>query len=114
MHELSVTECILEIALRHGRENHAKKITDIYLVIGDLSAIIDESVEFYWGIISDNTIARDARLHFKHIHAKFKCNNCNVEYHPAESQIFCPKCNSTNVQVIAGDEFFLEAIEIDN
>jgi hydrogenase nickel incorporation protein HypA/HybF len=35
MHELSVSENILDISLRYARENNAKKINDIYLVIGD-------------------------------------------------------------------------------
>ncbi len=114
MHELSVTESILEIVLRHAQENNAKKITDIYLVIGDLSSIIDESIEFYWNFISDNTIAKNARLHFKRIQAKFKCLDCSTEYQFTDSELPCPNCSSSHVQVIAGDEFFLEAIEIDN
>lgn len=113
MHELSVTENILEIALRHGKEYNAQKITDIFLVIGDLSSIIDESIEFYWNIIADNTIAKDAHLHFQRVHAKFKCLSCTTEYQLTDSEIVCPKCNSRNVQVIAGIEFYLEAIEID-
>lgn len=114
MHELSVTESILEIVLRHGQENNAKRVTDIYLVIGDLSSIIDESIEFYWNFIADNTIAKGAHLHFKRIQAKFKCQTCATEYQITESELACPKCNSSNVQVIAGEEFYLEAIEIDN
>jgi hydrogenase nickel incorporation protein HypA/HybF len=114
MHELSVSESILEIVLRHGQEHNAKKITDIYLVIGDLSSIIDESIEFYWNYISENTIASDAHLHFKRIQAKLKCVECSTEYQLTDSNLPCPNCNSSNVQVIAGEEFYLDAIEIDN
>lgn len=113
MHELSVTENILEIVLRHASENKAKKVRNIYLVIGDLSSIIDESIEFYWNFISENTIANDACLHFKRIQAKFKCQKCFTEYQLSPNEFSCPKCNSNQVQVIAGDEFYLEAIDID-
>lgn len=114
MHELSVTESILEIVLRHANENNAKIITDIYLVIGDFSSIIDESIEFYWNIISNETIAKDARLHFKRIPAKFKCLDCDTEYQYMDEEMACPNCHSNHVQLIAGDEFYLEAIEIDH
>jgi len=114
MHELSVTENILDISLRYARENNAKKINDIYLVIGDLSTIVDDSVQFYWNIISDNTIAKDACLHFKRIPAKLRCQECTTEYLLSESEFSCPHCNSHNVQIIAGDEFYLEAIDIDH
>ncbi|MCB9457970.1 MAG: hydrogenase maturation nickel metallochaperone HypA, partial [Anaerolineaceae bacterium] len=56
MHELSVTQSILEIALRYGNQNGAKHITHLYLVIGDLSSIVDDSVQFYWDIISRGTM----------------------------------------------------------
>ena len=47
MHELPVTESILEIALRHAQEAGARRITDLYLIIGQLSTIVDDSIQFY-------------------------------------------------------------------
>ncbi|MFN2280560.1 MAG: hydrogenase/urease maturation nickel metallochaperone HypA, partial [Anaerolineales bacterium] len=40
MHELAITEQIADIAIRHGQENQAEKITDLYLVIGELSTVV--------------------------------------------------------------------------
>ena len=42
MHELSVTENILIIASSHAQKAGALKVTDIYIVIGRLSSIVDE------------------------------------------------------------------------
>ena len=42
MHELSVTESVLEIACRHAEKAQASRVTDIYLEIGRLSSIVDE------------------------------------------------------------------------
>ena len=67
MHELPVTESILENTLRHARGAKAVGVTDVYLVIGQLSSIIDDSVQFYWDMISEGTIAEGASLHFKRI-----------------------------------------------
>ncbi|NMC12942.1 MAG: hydrogenase maturation nickel metallochaperone HypA [Chloroflexi bacterium] len=113
MHELSVTENILKIALRHANENNAKIINDIYLVIGDLSSIVDDAVEFYWNIVAENTIAKDARLHFKRIQAILQCQECLAEYQLSQKELSCPKCGSDQVRIVSGDEFYLEAIEID-
>ena len=57
MHELTVTESLLELALRHAKTNDTKRINDLYLVIGQLSSIVDDSVQFYWDIIAKNTLA---------------------------------------------------------
>ena len=112
MHELSVTENILEIALRHAKSANAIKITDLYLVIGDLSSIIDDSVKFYWDIISKDTIAENSSLHFKRIHTTLNCRECNFEYQADKNALICPNCGGTNVSIISGNEFYLDSINI--
>mgnify|MGYP005861647671 CR=1 FL=1 len=113
MHELSVTESLLEIALRHGQAAQAGRITDLYWVIGQLSSIIDDSVQFYWDIIAKNTLAEGARLHFRRIPAEFLCLQCNQRYSPGEDDFACPHCDSSRIKVLTGDEFYLESIGID-
>jgi hydrogenase nickel incorporation protein HypA/HybF len=112
MHELSVTESVLEIASKHAQEAQATRVTDIHLVIGRLSSIIDESVEFYWDIISKNTICEDAQLHFKRLSAKLVCLECEQEYTLSDELTPCPHCGSARVRLLSGDEFHLESIEI--
>jgi len=46
MHELAVTENILSIASKHAQESGATRVTAINLVIGQLSSIVDDSVQF--------------------------------------------------------------------
>ena len=82
MHELSVTESILEIALRHANNANAKRITNLYLVIGQLASIVDDSVQFYWDIISKDSIAEGAVLHFRRLPATLACQECNFQYSP--------------------------------
>lgn len=113
MHELSVTESILEIALRNANEAKAKRVTNLYLVIGQLASIVDDSVQFYWDIISKDTIASGSVLHFKRLSATIKCLDCNHQYSPGNNGFSCPLCNSDHVKVISGDEFYMEAIDIE-
>lgn len=112
MHELMVTESILEIALRHAQDAGAGKITDLYLVIGELSTVVDESVQFYWDFVSEGTAAEGAKLHFRRIPAELLCQACGHSYSVKED-LTCPKCHSSNVRIVAGREFSLEAIEVD-
>ena len=113
MHELAVTESILNIATRHARQAEATRVTDIYIVIGQLSSIVDDSVQFYWDIISADTLCAGAKLHFKRIPAKFACQDCGNEYEMAGELRSCPKCNSINIKIISGEEFWLDSIEIE-
>jgi hydrogenase nickel incorporation protein HypA/HybF len=113
MHELTVTESILEISLRHATKANAKRITNLYLVIGQLASIVDDSVQFYWDIISKGTIAEEATLHFKRLPATLACLDCNHQYNPGSDGFSCPECNSDHVTVISGEEFFMEAIDVE-
>jgi hydrogenase nickel incorporation protein HypA/HybF len=115
MHELSITQSILEIALRHGEQAQATKITDLHLVIGQLSSVVDDSVQFYWDLIAKDTLAEGATLHFKRIPARLECQDCGQAYTLEGQQLDgCPACESIKVKVVAGQEFQLESIEIEN
>ncbi len=114
MHELSVTESILEIALRHANQASAKHVTHLYLVIGQLASIVDDSVQFYWDIISKDTIAEGATLHFKRLTAKLVCLECSEQFSPGSTGFSCPNCCSERVKVVAGDEFYMEAIDVES
>jgi hydrogenase nickel incorporation protein HypA/HybF len=113
MHELPVTESILEISIRHARQADAHRIADIYLVIGQLSSIVDDSIQFYWDIIAKETMAEGACLHFRRIPAEFACLDCGSQFHINGEDYFCPNCHGVSVKVISGEEFYLEAIEVE-
>lgn len=113
MHELAVTESILEISLRHAEEAGAERINDLYLVIGQLSSIVDDSVQFYWEMISKETLAEGSRLHFRRIPAEMECQECGQRFSPGDQDFMCPACGSLNVRITAGDEFYIEAIDVE-
>lgn len=113
MHELAVTESILEISLRHAKEANAKRITNLYLVIGQLASIIDDLVQFYWDIVSKETIASGSVLHFRRLPATLACLECSHQFQPGGDGFSCPNCFSSHVKVISGDEFYMEAIDVE-
>lgn len=114
MHELAVTESVLEIALRHANQADAGRITDLYLVIGRLSSVVDDSVQFYWDIISQGTPAEGAQLHFRRVPTEMHCAECDLTYAPAGEDLACPECDGLAVRVVSGDQFQLEAIDVDD
>ncbi len=113
MHELSVTENLLQITLGYARSNGAARITDLYLVIGQLSSIVDDSVQFYWDAVSEGTPAEGSRLHFQRVPTELRCVECGWRYAPTDDELACPACHSIRVEVVAGEEFYLEAIEVE-
>jgi Zn finger protein HypA/HybF involved in hydrogenase expression len=45
--------------------------------------------------------------------AELECQTCFTTYHPTERELACPKCNSVNTRIIAGEEFALESIDVE-
>jgi hydrogenase nickel incorporation protein HypA/HybF len=113
MHELAVTESLLNMALEYAEKNQAQKVIGLNLTIGSLSGIIDESVQFYWDMLSEGTICQSAVLVFDKIPARMHCLSCGHEYILDQELIPCPECQSMDIKVISGSEFFLESIEIE-
>lgn len=113
MHELAITESILEIALRHAKAQNAARITDLYLVLGQWSSVLDDSVQFYWDMVAENTLAQGAKLHFERVPVQLLCQDCGLTYSPTSRELACPNCLSPRVKVVSGEEFRLDAIEVE-
>lgn len=113
MHELSITQSILDIALRHAEEAGAHHIARVHLVIGDFSTVVDDSVQFYWDVISRGTIAQGAELHFQRVPATLRCLACEMRFSPDGRDFACPDCGGYQVRVVDGDQFYLDSIEVE-
>lgn len=113
MHEYSVTEGLLKTVLAEAKKHNASKITEIRLVIGDLSTILDESVQMYFDIMSKGTIAEGAKLIFKRIASQFRCKLCGNEYDKPRRGFECPKCGGLGLPTGVGKEFYIESIDVE-
>jgi hydrogenase nickel incorporation protein HypA/HybF len=115
VHELPVTESILEVATEAANNAGATRILSISLVIGDLSSIVDDSVQFYFDILSKGTMAEGATLSFQREAAKARCLACGHVFEVTPPLVpYCPVCGQAQLQVSGGKEFYLESIEVDN
>src|SRR5689334_3310748 len=109
MHELSVTQNILDIALKNAG---SRKVKQINLVIGQYSSMVDDSVQFYWDVISKDTQAEAAHLNFERIRGEMKCQTCGHTFHPDDQAFECPACWSPLVRISQGEEFRVESIDV--
>lgn len=113
MHELTATQGILDLAVAQARAAEAARITDLFLVIGEHAPVTEEAVRFYWQALCPGTPAYGARLHFRMLPAAWVCVDCGQrpKGHPGER---CPACGSLRLQLTSGQEFYLEAVEVED
>ena len=113
MHEYAVTQSIINTAVEEASKAGSDKITEIRLVIGDLSSILDESVQMYFDLISKDTPAEGAKLIFKRIPAQFSCKACCHIYDKPLKGFDCPQCGGSGFPTGVGSEFYIESIEVE-
>ena len=113
MHELGITQRILSIALEKANGVHASRISRINLVIGELSGIVSECVELYFGILSQDTLAAEAFLSFRKPPTELRCRNCEMVFSPSNSDWACPKCRRQEIEIVSGRSCFVESIEVE-
>jgi len=113
VHELSVTQSLVDMVLEEAQKREIKKVTKVTIVIGELTGLESESIQFYFGVLSENTVAEGAELVFKKIKAQFKCGQCGNIFERVNFTFNCPVCGSTGVLVDKGKEFYIESIEVE-
>ncbi len=115
MHELSVTESILKIVLKHAEENKAEKVLTIGLKIGELSELVGECIQHYFDYLSKDTIAEGAVLEIERAPIVFDCTECKDTFQVSLSDtrdFTCPQCHGAKVTLVSGREFYIKDITI--
>ena len=113
MHELAVTEQMLDVVLRHAEEAGASRVKRIELVLGDMTSFVNESIQFCFEAMSAGTLAEGAELSFRRVPVRICCRECRHTFEPVDLDWRCPECNAYAGTVVAGREFYVDHIEID-
>jgi hydrogenase nickel incorporation protein HypA/HybF len=113
MHELSITQNILTITLDNARKAEASKVSKVNVVIGEMSGIVGDCVDFYFKIISKDTPAAEAELAITNVPTLLKCRQCGNEYPASENNWTCPDCEKKDFEIIAGRDLYIESIEVE-
>jgi len=85
----------------------------INLVVGERTGFVDESIQFYFDMLSPETVAAGAQLVIRRIAACVRCRTCGQEFEPEGLNWTCPRCASLGGEVMSGREFQVESIEIE-
>jgi hydrogenase nickel incorporation protein HypA/HybF len=73
MHELSVTQSMMDLVLQYA-DGHP--VTVINLKLGEMASVVAESVELYFEYLSKGTPAEGARLNWEIVPMEMTCRAC--------------------------------------
>jgi hydrogenase nickel incorporation protein HypA/HybF len=113
MHEQSIVQSILSMALKKAMQANARKILSIDLVVGDYTGVVDDAVNFYFGFLSQNTIAAGATINCKHVSGQLRCRDCDRLFPMQKRDYQCPECKGKRMEIIGGRELYIETMEVE-
>jgi hydrogenase nickel incorporation protein HypA/HybF len=113
MHELGVTENIVNIVSTKAGEAQASKVIRINLVVGELSGFVPDCIQFYFDSLSKDTIAEGAVLHFESVPAELRCRDCSTIFRPQDTLWSCPGCKGRSIEIFKGRELYIESMEVE-
>ena len=113
MHEVGITQSIVEIAEKHAREQGAAKITAITVEIGALSGVVPEAVEFCFEAVTRETMLAEARLIIERLPGRGRCRECGAETEIDRFTFVCPQCDAMALETVQGEELRIKEMEVD-
>lgn len=110
MHELGIVYEVIKIVDNVVKENKITKVDKIVLEIGQLSQAIPRFIEECYPAAVDETDYQETKLEIVVLPAKGECNVCHETYNVVDLKKVCPKCQSEDYKIIAGEEFNIKEI----
>ena len=114
MHELSIMAYVLESVEERAIQLGAERVLTINLVVGERSCIVDDSLLYYFDMLTPGTLVEGAQLAVRRTPMVFRCPACDAEYNPAEIDFGCPRCRVVGQLVDDGSDLLIESIEIES
>ena len=113
MHEMALTESIVEIAVEAAEKQGARKVKRVFVDVGALSHVEPDALQFCFAAVSAGTIAEGAELEIARIPGAGWCVDCRKSVPIAERFGACPECGRYHVQMTAGDELRVREMEVE-
>jgi hydrogenase nickel incorporation protein HypA/HybF len=110
VHELSIAEAVVEIALRHAA---GREVERVELRVGHLRQVVPSALEFAFELLSDGTVLQGAELVIEDVPVSGRCRACGTVSEMVQFPLQCTGCEGLDLTVLTGEELLVEAIELE-
>lgn len=108
MHELSITQSIIETVIETAQGAPVRRIV---LEIGELSAILPDSIAFCFEACIPNTPLANATLEIVTVPGRGRCRHCGHEMAMEIPYAVCDRCDRMAIDIIAGQTLVIKSLE---
>ncbi len=112
MHEMSITLETVKLVVEQAQQQGFKKVTAVWLEIGELSCIEADAITFCFDIATRDTLAEGAKLHIIIVPGEAWCFQCDKHVLLPKRGEACPDCGGYQLNVMQGNELRVKEIEV--
>lgn len=114
MHELSIILSVVDAVTASLEGRNVKRVEEVRLTVGALSGVVEDSLQFSYGLATEKTPLAGSALVVRHVPVRIYCDECSLESDLLGVQSFrCPRCQTPSMDIRAGRELDIESIVID-
>jgi hydrogenase nickel incorporation protein HypA/HybF len=114
VHELSIVSSIVDSVTETLASYPSARVKEVRLRVGALASVIEDSLQFCYGIATEGTPLQGSVLVVKILPVRMHCAECAQDVEIASLQSFrCPHCDQPVMDMRQGRELEIDSIEID-
>ncbi len=113
MHEYSIVQSLLDSCDENARQNKATKVTRVVVKIGVMSGVEPSLLQTAFETFKEKTICEEAEFIINMQEVLVKCNNCLQESTLKKLEYCCPRCESTDLNILDGEDMYLMQLELE-
>lgn len=112
MHEMALSESVLQRIEANARSDGFTRVIAVHLEIGELAGVDSEAMRFSFDAVTRGTLAEAARLEITSLPGEAWCMPCGHCVEIARRLDPCPHCGSHQLQVTGGTDMLLKSLEV--
>ncbi len=112
MHEASIVGSLLSMV--GGLVPAHQRVQHIHVRVGGFTGVSPDAMQFYFEVLRDNTVGRQAGLTVLLEPLRAKCHECGQEAQFREPQWTCPRCGNPSLFYLNGTELDLVAVAVED
>lgn len=113
MHEMGVTREVLDAVIEASAAAGATRVNVVRLIVGELTALELDSVQFAWECMTPGTLAEGALLDITVTPARSLCLACGNEFAHDRYDRRCTVCSGQMTEVVSGNDLLIGKVEVD-
>lgn len=113
MHETAIVGGLMRILEKQASRHDVRRVKRVLVKVGRLRAVEPQQLCSCFEMFAEGTVADGAELIVEVIEVRGRCRRCSREFDVPRYSFKCPDCASGDIEVIQGQELYIESFEAD-